>query len=71
MWRDVVELRASMCGVPLPGVLARSEPPRGFRRLNTWSPVSTRVPPSSGRTSSVLGATKRPAPMISSAPLVL
>src|SRR5713226_3675788 len=36
----------------------------------TWSPASTRVPPSFRRTSSVLGATKRPVPMINSAPLV-
>ena len=35
------------------------------------SPVSTRVPPSLRRTSSVFGATKRPDPMISSAPLAL
>src|SRR5262249_41641019 len=37
---------------------------------NTRSPLSTRVPPPSRkRTSSVFGATNRPSPMISSAPL--
>ena len=37
----------------------------------TWSPASMRVPPSFSCTSSVFGATKRPLPMISSAPLAL
>src|SRR3989442_1061197 len=37
----------------------------------TRSPASTRMPPSFNRTSSVFGATKRPVPMISSAPLAL
>src|SRR5215471_10081933 len=37
--------------------------------MNTRSPASTRVPPSFSWISSVLGATNRPEPMISSAPL--
>ena len=41
------------------------------RLRKTWSPVSVRVPPSFRLTSSVFGATKRPLPMINSAPLVL
>jgi hypothetical protein len=35
------------------------------------SPVTVRVPPSLRRTSSVFGATRRPAPMMSSTPLSL
>ncbi len=38
--------------------------------MNTCSAVSTRVPPAFRLTSSVFGPTKRPEPMISSAPLV-
>ena len=39
--------------------------------MKTWAPVSVRVPPSFRLTSSVFGATKRPVPMINSAPLAL
>ena len=39
--------------------------------MKTWSPTSSRVPPSFNYTSSVLGATNRPVPMLNSALLAL
>jgi hypothetical protein len=69
MLRQITELESLdmseglACSPGISGIAARVP-----TLMNTFSPVSTRVPPSLRVTSTVFGATKRADPMINSAP---